>query len=149
MIEKARAHYLLPGDHASVDGAGDLQVRLSSDGEVLPVVNTQPPVTQDKLLDYGSSNFWRLSTAMGLQGASRATGTTHHSADPRSIQNTPYYRATLTRDDHTVFRARRSGESAAGDRVSYTGLWVALAPTKAPEPAARTTQPQTPLHARN
>lgn len=149
VIEKARLHYLLPGDQASVDTAGDLQVTLSAVGEVLPLIDKQSPVTQDKLLDYGSSNFLRLTTAMGLSGARQAWGTTHNSADRRSQQNAPVYRATLTRDGYTVFRARKATVDATGDRVSYTGLWVALAPHETQSSPTSATQPQTPLHERN
>lgn len=146
LIQKARAHYLLPGDQANMDAAGDLQVTLSADGEVLPVMDQQPPVTQDKLLDYGSSNFLRLTTGMGLRGASEAWGTTLNSDDRRSNQSTPVYRATLTRDEHTVFRSRKATVDATGDRVSYTGLWVALAPFENQSSRTSTIQPQTPRH---
>ncbi len=149
VIEKARLHYLLPGDQASVDAAGGLQVTLWAEGEVLPVIERQPPVTQDKLLDYGSSNFLRLTTAMGLSGAIQAWGTTHNSADRHSQQSAPVYRATLTRDEYTVFRAHKANVGTTGDRVSYTGLRVALAPLETQSSPTSAIQTHTSPHERN
>ncbi len=127
-IEGARAHYLLPGDRASITSQGDLHVALDSGVPVLPVSPSVKKVTQDQLLDYGSYHFLHLANAMGLQGAQRGFGTTQNSADARSIQNAPLYSATLKRDSLTVFRGKAGAKPGLLDRVSYTGLILAMAP---------------------
>jgi cyanophycinase len=128
LITGARLHYLLPGDGASIDARGDLQVALLDAHAVLPVSPGQKPVTRDKLFDYGSFHFLQLTTAMGLQGAERGFGSTRNSIDPRSAQNAPFYSASLSRDASTVFRGSAAATAGAPDRVSYTGLILALAP---------------------
>ena len=127
-IDSVRAHYLLPGDRASVSAGGDLHVALSASAPVLPTIPTQAQVVQDRLLDYGASNFWNLANAMAQSGASRGFGSTLHSADRRSQQNAPYYSATLSRDSHTEFRGDAGAIEASTARASYSGLLVGIAP---------------------
>lgn len=126
-IHGARAHYLLPGDRASITLQGDLNVELDSASPVLPVSPSATHVTQDQLLDHGSYHFLHLAHAMGLKGAQRGFGTTRNSEDARSVQNAPLYSATLGRDSLTVFRGRAADMPGRLDRVSYTGLILAMA----------------------
>ncbi len=128
-IDGVRAHYLLPGDTAHIDAAGDLQVTLSERVPLLPVESERPWVAQDRLLDVGASSFLKLATAMGRAGALQGFGTTHNSTDTRNNkQSTPYYSATLTRDADTVFRGVEPSDDAVTTPVAYTGLRVAFAP---------------------
>ena len=127
-IDAVRAHYLLPGDCASINAQGDLKVSLSPSVPVLPQVNNQSPVMQVRLLDYGASNFLNLSNTMAWRGAMLGFGTTHHSTDPRSQQSAPYYSATLSRDSRTQFRGTASTDENGTGSASYTGLLVRLAP---------------------
>nr|WP_295771662.1 hypothetical protein [Rhodoferax sp.] len=128
LIAGARLHYLLPGDRASIDAQGDLQVALRDVQPLLPVLPSLKQITRDQLFDYGSFHFLQLANTMGLQGAERGFGNTRNSADPRSTQNAPVYSASLSRDDRTVFRGSAAAVPGTPDRVSYTGLVLALAP---------------------
>ncbi len=128
-LDGVRAHYLLPGDTASMDANGVLRVTLSTEVPVLPATSQPSVATQDRLLDYGSANFLNLATAMGRSGAWLGYGSTHNSANPRSKQSDPYYSVTLTRDAQTMFRG--TGVDAQADAkapVAYTGLRVQFAP---------------------
>jgi cyanophycinase len=127
-IAGVRAHYLLPGDRASISAAGNLLINLSISAQILPPTDAEPLVTQDRLLDYGASNFLNLTIAMARTGALQGLGTTHNSTDPRSKQTEPYYSATLSRDSHTVFRGTTSAEEKGLVRASYTGLLVRFSP---------------------
>lgn len=127
-IAGVRAHYLLPGDRASINAAGELVINLSPTAPLLPPSDARPLVTQDRLLDYGTSNFLNLATAMAHTGALRGFGSTHNSTDPRSKQTEPYYSATLSRDSRTEFRGAAAPEDKAVGRASYTGLLVRFAP---------------------
>jgi len=130
-ISGVRAHYLLPGDRALINAAGDLQVSLSTSAPLLTPSGTQPLVTQDRLLDYGASNFLNLTAAMAWRGALQGFGTTHYSIDPRSQQTQPYYSATLSRDDRTEFRGTPAPDEMSVGKSSYTGLLVQFAPCEA------------------
>lgn len=130
-ISGVRAHFLLPGDRALIHAAGDLQVSLSTNAPILPPTGTQPLVTQDRLLDYGASNFLNLTTAMAWKGARQGFGTTYHSTDPRSRQTQPYYSATLSRDSRTEFRGIPVQHEMGVGRASYTGLLVQFDPCEA------------------
>jgi cyanophycinase len=125
-IDGVRAHYLLPGDTARINTAGDLQVTLSSRAPLLPAATEL--VTQDRLLDSGASNFLNLATAMGRAGARMGYGSTLNNADTRNQQNAPYYSATLTRDAQTVFRGGATADTKAPAPVAYTGLLLQFAP---------------------
>lgn len=127
-IDGMRAHYLLPGDTARIDAAGNLDVSLSAHVPVLPVAPTATLVTQDRVLDYGSSNFLNLATAMGRSGALLGYGTTQNSANPRNKQDAPYYSVTLSRDAHTVFRGALAEDEDEPAAVAYTGLRLQFAP---------------------
>lgn len=120
--EGVRAHYLLPGDTMYIDAAGQLHVRLSEDAPVLEVRPDQPAVVQNRLLDYGASNFLKLANTMGWRGAQQGSGSTFDSNDSRSRQTEPYYGAHLRRTPETVFRGK------APTRVSYTNLLLGFAP---------------------
>ena len=136
-IEGLRAHYLLPGDTARIDAAGNLQVELSADA---PLLNSQPgqaTVVQERLLDYGASNFLNLASAMGWSGAMLGVGSTFGSIDTRSHQADPYYSARLLRGPQTVFRGRQP------DKVSYTGLLLHFSPI--PSGAASTARDNGPI----
>ncbi len=131
-LEGARAHYLLPGDTATIDAMGQLRVTLNPDVPVLPLSPRASLATQDRVLDYGSANFLNLATAMGRRGAWLGYGSTQNSANPRVRQSDPYYSVTLTRDENTVFRGavpETPGDGkSANNPVSYTGLRVQFAP---------------------
>ncbi len=127
-LEGVRAHYLLPGDTASIDLNGQLRVTLNAAVPVLPASPLPSLATQDRVLDYGSANFLNLATAMGRSGAWLGFGSTHNSAIPRSRQSDPYYSVTLTRDAQTVFRGASVDASAANPAVAYSGLRVQFAP---------------------
>ena len=86
---------------------------------------------QDRLLDYGSSHFLALARSMGLQGAALGWGSTEGSADKRSLQNAPYYRAILTRGPDTVFRGTAATDAQTA-RVRYTHLQIGFAPCDGP-----------------
>lgn len=128
-IEGVRAHYLLPGDRAQIDTSGHLQVRLAAPSGMVPPAPAATLVQQHAVLDYGASGFVQLATAMGLQGAHAAYGTTARSVDRRSAQTSPLYSVTLRRDDQTAFAMRpQRGRSGA---LSYRGVLVAFAPCQA------------------
>ena len=127
-IDGARGHYLLPGDHAAIDASGDLRVRLQDAQPALPVAPDLKRITRDQILDYGSYHFLQLATAMGLQGAQQALGTTRNSADTRSRQDARVYCVSLTRDARTRFQGGADAQPGTPDRVSYTGLVIGLAP---------------------
>ncbi|MDO8286361.1 MAG: hypothetical protein Q7T69_15230 [Rhodoferax sp.] len=127
-IVGVRTHYLLPGDRASITSAGDLVINLSTSVPLLPPSDTRPLVTQDRVLDYGASNFLNLATTMAHTGALRGLGSTQNSTDPRSRQTEPYYSATLSRDSRTEFRGATAPEDKGVARASYTGLLVRFAP---------------------
>jgi cyanophycinase len=143
-IDGVRAHYLLPGDGARIDAAGGLHVKLSTVAPVLLPKDSQAFVRQDRLLDYGASNFLNLATAMASQGALLGFGTTLHSNDRRSIQTAPYYSATLIRDHHTEFRGTSAPDENGVGRASYTGLLVQFSPCdgECSEPAVTPTKPK-------
>ena len=126
-VQGAVAHYLLPGDTARIDAAGELQVQLASDVAVLPLAADAKPAQQPGLLDYGSTHFLALASAMGVQGAALGWGSTEGSTDKRSLQNAPYYRAVLTRGQDTVFRGTAATESQPA-RVRYTHLQIGFTP---------------------
>jgi cyanophycinase len=127
-IAGVRAHYLLPGDSASIDAAGALQVTLADSVPLLQRAAEPKLVSQDRLLDAGASNFLNLATAMGRSGAHQGFGTTQNSANTRNPHNAPYYSALLTRDAHTVFRGGPAGDDPAKTPVAYSGLVVQFAP---------------------
>ncbi len=130
-VRGAVAHYLLPGDSARIDPAGQLQVQLASDAPLLPLVADAKPAAQDRLLDYGSTHFLALARSMGLQGAALGWGSTEGSTDKRSLQNAPYYRATLARGPGTVFRGTAATDAQPA-RVRYTQLQIGFAPCDGP-----------------
>ena len=130
-VQGAVAHYLLPGDTAHIDAGGQLQVQLATDAPLLPLVVDAKPAVQDRLLDYGSTHFLALARSMGLQGAALGWGSTEGSTDKRSLQNAPYYRATLTRGPNTVFRGTAATQTQAA-RVRYTHLQIGFAPCDGP-----------------
>ena len=130
-VQGAVAHYLLPGDTAHIDAAEQLQVRLAPDAAPLALVTDAKPAMQDRLLDYGSTHFLALARAIGLQGAALGWGSTEGSADKRSLQNAPYYRATLTRGPDTMFRGTAATEAQAA-RVRYTHLHIGFTPCDGP-----------------
>ena len=128
IVEGVQAHYLLPGDTATIDAAGKLQVTLSARTQPLPAADKNKMAFQDRLFDRGTSNFLNLATAMGREGAWLAYGTTHSHTDSRNFQNKPYYSVTLSRGESTVFRSAKSADGKKFGPVSYTGLQVAIAP---------------------
>ena len=130
-VQGAVAHYLLPGDTARIDAAGQLQVQLASDAAVLPLLADAKPAVQNRLLDYGSTHFLALARAMGLQGTALGWGSTEGSTDKRSLQNAPYYRATLTRGPDTVFQGTAATDAQPA-RVRYTHLQIGFAPCDGP-----------------
>lgn len=130
-VQGAVGHYLLPGDTARIDAAGQLQVQLASDAAVLPLVADAKPAMQDRLLDYGSTHFLALARSMGLQGSAWGWGSTVGSTDKRSLQNAPYYRATLTRGPDTAFRGAAATATQA-ERVRYTHVLIGFAPCDGP-----------------
>ena len=125
------AHYLLPGDTARIDAAGQLDVQLASDATLLPLLAAAKAAVQDRLLDYGSTHFLALARTMGQQGAALGWGSTEGSADKRSVQNAPYYRTTLTRGPDTIFRGI-AATSTHPARVRYTYLQIGFAPCAGP-----------------
>jgi len=137
-VAGTRAHYLGVGDVATIDAAGDLQVRLNPAAPVLAVNRDANPVEQDGVLDYGSGRLRALALRMGLQGAPQAFGSTAGSADKRSRQNAPVYRVTFQRDAQTEFRETPSGTADAA-RVSYTSLLLGFAPCAGPCTISETT----------
>ena len=127
-IDGVRAHYLLPGDTATIKTAGDLQITLSDSVPLLAVGPEPTTVTQDRLLDSGASHFLKLATAMGRSGALLGYGNTLNSADARNQQNAPFYSATLTRDTQTMFRGAWEADGQASGAVAYTGVRLQFAP---------------------
>lgn len=127
-IDGVRAHYLLPGDTAHINAAGDLQVTLSNRVPRLPASTVPAVVTQDRLLDSGASNFRNLAAAMGRAGAMVGYGSTLNNADIRHKQNAPFYSATLSRDAQTVFRGEWVADAKTPAPVAYTGLRLQFAP---------------------
>ncbi len=122
-IAGVKAHYLTSGDTAEIDAAGNLTVKLAATKPFLPAVPGAPAATQNKVQDYGSSNFLNLARAMGVAGAAAGQGTTEASSDGSGDpQNAPLYAATLTRTAETVFRGLAAG------RVSYSNLSIGFAP---------------------
>lgn len=128
VVDGVQAHYLLPGDTATLSAAGDLRVTLSERAVPLPAADTHKMVFQDRLFDRGTSNFLNLATAMGRDGAWLAYGTTHSHTESRNTQNAPYYSVTLLRSDATVFRSAKTNDGKKSGPVSYSGLGVAFAP---------------------
>jgi cyanophycinase len=126
-VKGAVAHYLLPGDTARIDAAGKLHVQLATDAAVLPVVAEAKAVVQDRLLDYGSTHFLALARTMGQQGAALGWGSTEGSTDKRSLQDAPYFQATLTRGPDTLFRGTAATATQPA-RVRYTHLQIGFAP---------------------
>ncbi len=141
-LDGVRAHYLLPGDTATIDTQGQLRVTLNTEVPVLPATPRASLATQDRVLDYGSANFLNLATAMGRRGAWLGFGSTQNSTNPRARQSEPYYSVTLSRDEQTVFRGGgvelQADAKPTGGAVSYTGLRVQFAPCievcKVPDP---------------
>lgn len=127
-IEGVRAHYLLPGDKATLNAVGDLVIALSPSVPLMALGAEPTTVTQDRLLDSGASNFLKLTTLMGRSGAQQGFGSTLNNADTRNPQNAPYYSATLTRDAQTLFRGVGEADDQAYAPVAYTGLRVQFAP---------------------
>lgn len=121
-ISGVKVHYLIQGDRLRIDTNGDLRVHLSSNAArpVLAANNNAAAVTQDKVMDYNSTNFLKMARTMGLTGAANATGTNANSADGRTTQMQAYT-LTLSRTNDSVFRGTT-------DRVSYTNLNLAIAP---------------------
>ncbi len=130
-VQGAVAHYMLPGDTAHIDAAGQLQVQLAADAALLPVVADAKPAVRDRLLDYGSTHFLALARSMGVQGAALGWGSTEGSTDKRSLQNAPHYRAMLTRGPSTVFRGVAATDAQPA-RVRYTHLHIGFAPCDGP-----------------
>jgi hypothetical protein len=130
-IQNAIAHYLLPGDIASIDRKGQLSVQLSSQRPVLPLEPNAVPSQQDRVLDYGSTNFLRLASAMGRTGAPAGLGTTENSSDKRSTQNAPLYAARLTRHARTQFRGEAATPDDPDAGVAYTELRIEFFPCAA------------------
>jgi cyanophycinase len=125
-IDGVKAHYLTAGDLAEIDTSGNLTVTLAASKPLLPSLASQPAVAQDKIQDYGSSNFLNLAKAVGVSGAPAGFGTTQNSADGSGDpQNAPLYAVTLTRGPATVFRGFGAG------RVSYSNLGLKMAPCDA------------------
>ncbi len=127
-IANVRTHYLQPHDHARIHADGSLHVSLSAIAPMLVPTEAPALAVQDRLLDYGASNFLNLTTAMARLGAKKGYGTTHQSNDRRSKQSSPYYSATLTRDSHTEFRGSQAPAGSSTGRASYSGLLVSFAP---------------------
>lgn len=121
-ISGVKVHYLIQGDRLTIDAAGDLTVKLSSHAArpLLSANSKTAPVTQEKIMDYNSSNFLKMARAMGLSGAASAQGTNAASDDGRTTQ-TQGYALTLSRSPDTVFRGTT-------DRVSYSGALLSIAP---------------------
>nr|WP_315202950.1 hypothetical protein [uncultured Albidiferax sp.] len=121
-VSGVKVHYLVQGDTLSITPSGELQVKLSSHGgrPILAHVPSASAVTQTQIMDYGSSNFLKMARAMGLSGASTASGTNSASADGRTTQ-TQAYTLTLTRGANSVFRG-------VGDSISYSNLSLAITP---------------------
>ncbi len=130
-IEGVRLNYLRAGDIALIDKNGDLQVRLNTSHGVLPIVSGAHSVSQNGVLDYGSSNFLKLARSMGVAGAMTGFGTTEASQDRRSKQDRPYYSATLSRDARTEFRSTAT-DSGGPPQVSYKQLLLKFAPCSGP-----------------
>ncbi|MEO7106237.1 MAG: hypothetical protein ABIZ09_07695 [Rhodoferax sp.] len=128
-IDGVRAHYLLPGDTATISATGDLQVTLSAS---VPLLAAAPAptttVVQDHLLDSGAYTFLNLVRSMGRSGAWVGYGSTRNNADIHHKQDAPYYSATLSRDAKTVFRSAWLGDAKTPGAVAYTGLRVEFAP---------------------
>ena len=134
-LQRARAHYLLPGDRAQIDVHGDLAIALNTAAPVLPSVAGASVPIQRQLLDYGSGHFLKLATAMGLAGAAAGFGTTEDSQNKRMRQDQPLFSAHMERDAQTQFRlAPHAGDGADGHaaRVSYTGLLLTFHPCEQP-----------------
>ncbi len=122
-IDGVKAHFLTAGDTADIDAAGNLTVTLAVTKPLLPVAATPAVVTQDKVQDYGSSNFLNLAKAMGTGGATLGYGTTANSNDGGGdLQNGPLYSATLSRSSNTVFRG------LPGGKVSYAHVVLKFEP---------------------
>ena len=131
VVQGALAHYLLPGDTAQIDGSGQLTVTLSANRPVLGVLATSLQITQNRVLNYGSSHFLRLATRMGHEGATSGFGTTEDSQDPRTQQQSPPYSMLLHRTPATLFRGiPASGATPA--LVAYTQLQVSFSPCEGP-----------------
>ena len=79
-IDGVKVHYLTPGDLAQIDANGNLTVTLAPSKPLLPSLAGQPAVTQNRIQDYGSSNFLNLAKALGVAGAQP------DSAAPRAAQ---------------------------------------------------------------
>jgi len=127
-IDGIRAHYLLPGDTASIDTAGSLRVRLSDRRALMPGASEPYVVVHDRLMDANGYGFLNLVATMGRTGARQGFGTTANSADTRSKQSEPYYSATLSRDEDTEFRGSVEAQAGTPAPVAYTGLRVQFAP---------------------
>ena len=130
-VQNAIAHYLLPGDIASIDRKGQLSVHLSSQRPVLPLEPNALPAQQDRVLDYGSTNFLRLASTMGRTGAEVGLGTTENSNDKRSTQNSPLYATRLSRQGGTQFRGVAANPDDPVVGVAYTDLRIAFFPCTA------------------
>lgn len=127
-IDGVLAHYLLPGDTARISATGELKVTLSDRALPLPAADLNKVVFQDRLFDMGTYGFLNLATAMGRSGAWQGYGSTQNSTSTRNRQNAPYYSATLSRGDGTLFRSARATADKKPTPVSYTGLRVAFVP---------------------
>jgi cyanophycinase len=117
-IKHVVIHYLTAGDSASVDQDGKLSVQLSPTKPVLAANPSAPAITQNRIMEFGSLNFVKMTQAMGRSGASAALGTSAGSAG----QDAPIYSASLARGPTTTFRANPDG------LVSYSDLLLAYHP---------------------
>jgi hypothetical protein len=127
-VRNSTAHYLLAGDSARIDRTGRLFISLSASRPLLPTSPDEPVILQDRVLDYGSSNFLRLATTMGQKGANRGWGSTLNSNDKRSHQDAPLYAVMLSRRADTRFRGVQLSKDSADSSVSYMGLHIQISP---------------------
>jgi cyanophycinase len=121
-IQGVKAHYLIQGDRLHISADGNLTVQLASHigRPVLSPDATAPVVTQNRILDYGTANFLKMTRLMGLNGATQAVGTNADSTDTRARQ-TARFTFSLARTAETVFRG-------TDERVSFTNLSLSIRP---------------------
>ena len=121
-IRNVKAHYLIQGDGLQIGADGNLTVQLAIHigRPVLSSDATAPVVTQNRILDYGTANFLKMTRLMGLNGATQAVGTNADSKDTRARQ-TARFTFSLARTAETVFRG-------TDERVSYTNLDLSIRP---------------------
>jgi cyanophycinase len=121
-IRNVKAHYLIQGDVLQIGADGNLTVQLASHigRPVLSPDANAPVVTQNRILDYGTANFLKMTRLMGLNGANQAVGTNADSTDTRARQ-TARFTVSLARTAETVFRG-------TDERVSFTNLSLSIRP---------------------